>query len=87
VNSQVAGGINANLLRKNAGSSAGRKRKFELPLSGTKSELMQTTFASQADKWRKRVGVEPTDDTARCHPPVLKTVRTTGSHALPHGKH
>jgi hypothetical protein len=23
--------------------------------------------------WRKRVGVEPTGDTARCHPPVLKT--------------
>jgi len=29
------------------------------------------------------VGVEPTGDTARCHPPVLKTETITGPHALP----
>jgi hypothetical protein len=29
------------------------------------------------------VGVEPTGDTARCRPPVLKTVKLTGTHALP----
>lgn len=34
-------------------------------------------------KWRKRVGVEPTGDTVRCHPPVLKTGTITGPHALP----
>jgi hypothetical protein len=34
-------------------------------------------------KWRKRVGVEPTGDTVRCHPPVLKTGTITGLHALP----
>jgi hypothetical protein len=32
------------------------------------------------------VGVEPTDDTERCRPTVLKTVRITGPHALPHCK-
>ena len=35
-------------------------------------------------KWRKRVGVEPTDDRIACHPPVLKTGTITGPHALPH---
>ena len=29
------------------------------------------------------MGVEPTDDTERCRPPVLKTGRVTGPHALP----
>ena len=29
------------------------------------------------------MGVEPTGDTARCHPPVLKTGTITGPHALP----
>jgi len=29
------------------------------------------------------VGVEPTGDTARCRPPVLKTGTITGPHALP----
>jgi len=33
--------------------------------------------------WRKRVGVEPTGDIARCRPPVLKTGTITGPHALP----
>jgi len=33
--------------------------------------------------WRKRVGVEPTDDRSACHPPVLKTGTITGPHALP----
>ena len=35
------------------------------------------------NKWRKRVGVEPTGDAARRHPPVLKTGTITGPHALP----
>ena len=35
--------------------------------------------------WRKRVGVEPTDDRIACHPPVLKTGTITGPHALPLG--
>jgi len=30
------------------------------------------------------VGVEPTGDIARCHPPVLKTGTITGPHALPY---
>src|SRR5579864_2887809 len=34
-------------------------------------------------RWRKRVGVEPTGDIARCRPPVLKTGTITGPHALP----
>ena len=34
-------------------------------------------------KWRKRVGVEPTDDGSARHPPVLKTGTITGPHALP----
>ena len=29
------------------------------------------------------MGVEPIGDTARCHPPVLKTGTITGPHALP----
>ena len=29
------------------------------------------------------MGVEPTDDIARCRPPVLKTGTITGLHALP----
>jgi hypothetical protein len=29
------------------------------------------------------MGVEPIDDTARCHPPVLKTGQTTGPISLP----
>jgi hypothetical protein len=33
--------------------------------------------------WRKRVGVEPTDDGVTRHPPVLKTGTITGSYALP----
>ena len=33
--------------------------------------------------WRKRVGVEPTSDRVTCRPPVLKTGRITGPHALP----
>src|SRR6266480_4237368 len=33
--------------------------------------------------WRKRVGVEPTGDRKTCRPPVLKTGRITGPHALP----
>jgi hypothetical protein len=33
--------------------------------------------------WRKRVGVEPTDDGVTRRPPVLKTGRFTGTHALP----
>jgi len=35
------------------------------------------------DKWRKRVGVEPTSDRKTCHPPVLKTGMITGPRALP----
>ena len=35
------------------------------------------------NKWRKRVGVEPTSDRKTCHPPVLKTGTITGPHALP----
>jgi hypothetical protein len=38
---------------------------------------------SSTTNWRKRVGVEPTGDIARCHPPVLKTGTITGPHALP----
>ena len=34
-------------------------------------------------KWRKRVGVEPTGDRIACRPPVLKTGTITGPHALP----
>jgi hypothetical protein len=36
--------------------------------------------------WRKRVGVEPTDDGVTRRPPVLKTGRFTGTHALPEKK-
>src|ERR1700691_890789 len=35
------------------------------------------------DKWRKRVGVEPTGDRETCRPPVLKTGTITGPRALP----
>src|SRR5437773_5469094 len=35
------------------------------------------------EKWRKRVGVEPTGDRIACRPPVLKTGTITGPHALP----
>jgi hypothetical protein len=35
------------------------------------------------EKWRKRVGVEPTGDGIARHPPVLKTGTITGPHALP----
>jgi hypothetical protein len=38
------------------------------------------------EKWRKRVGVEPTGDRIACRPPVLKTGTITGPHALPHAK-
>src|SRR5215469_3618800 len=44
-------------------------------LSGIRKQLRS--------KWRKRVGVEPTDDRSACHPPVLKTGTITGPHALP----
>jgi hypothetical protein len=33
--------------------------------------------------WRKRVRVERTGDGVTRRPPVLKTVRFTGAHALP----
>jgi hypothetical protein len=36
-----------------------------------------------SETWRKRVGVEPTGDRKTCRPPVLKTGRITGPHALP----
>ena len=35
------------------------------------------------NKWRKRVGVEPTGDGVTRRPPVLKTGTITGPHALP----
>jgi len=35
------------------------------------------------NKWRKRVRVERTGDRLTCRPPVLKTGRITGPHALP----
>ena len=35
------------------------------------------------NKWRKRVGVEPTGDGIARRPPVLKTGTITGPHALP----
>src|SRR5580658_10565423 len=35
------------------------------------------------EKWRKRVGVEPTGDGVTRRPPVLKTGMITGPHALP----
>jgi hypothetical protein len=35
------------------------------------------------ERWRKRVGVEPTGDGIARHPPVLKTGTITGPHALP----
>src|SRR5450631_3612425 len=38
------------------------------------------------EKWRKRVGVEPTGNRIACHPPVLKTGTITGPHALPLGQ-
>ncbi len=38
------------------------------------------------NKWRKRVGVEPTDDGSARHPPVLKTGTITGPHALPYAR-
>ena len=34
-------------------------------------------------EWRKRVGVEPTDDWVTSRPPVLKTGTITGPCALP----
>ena len=43
----------------------------------------EPVWTFQAENWRKRVGVEPTDDRIACHPPVLKTGTITGPHALP----
>jgi hypothetical protein len=36
------------------------------------------------NKWRKRVGVEPTNDGIARRSPVLKTGTITGPHALPY---
>jgi len=46
-------------------------------------DLNPKRLKTPENKWRKRVGVEPTGDTARCRPPVLKTGTITGPHALP----
>jgi hypothetical protein len=46
-------------------------------------ERQQEKYAFGLIYWRKRVGVEPTDDTERCRPPVLKTGVITGLRALP----
>jgi hypothetical protein len=51
---------------------------------GVSFKCDQRTLTLLKTKWRKRVGVEPTNDTERCHPPVLKTGRVTGPRALPH---
>ncbi len=47
---------------------------------GSKRQAVLTHASSD---WRKRVGVEPTGDRKTCRPPVLKTGRITGPHALP----
>jgi hypothetical protein len=39
------------------------------------------------NKWRKRVGVEPTNDGIARRSPVLKTGTITGPHALPYALH
>jgi hypothetical protein len=47
------------------------------------SEICAMDVQLIQNKWRKRVGVEPTSDRKTCHPPVLKTGTITGPHALP----
>jgi hypothetical protein len=42
------------------------------------------TILSQDFRWRKRVGVEPTNDGIARRSPVLKTGTITGPHALPY---
>jgi hypothetical protein len=61
----------------------------------SKNKGATVTLTSHSDKspvtlwietWRKRVGVEPTDDGVTRRPPVLKTGRFTGTRALPQPK-
>ncbi len=49
----------------------------------THFEKCASVPAPKVQKWRKRVGVEPTGDRKTCRPPVLKTGTITGPHALP----
>ena len=59
--------------------------KFQGRSDGAEAQSTLVIFAAWklSDKWRKRVGVEPTGDRIACHPPVLKTGTITGPHALP----
>ncbi len=50
---------------------------------GPQRHVSSTQALLVIDKWRKRVGVEPTGDKRTCRPPVLKTGTITGPHALP----
>jgi hypothetical protein len=53
------------------------------PLRATASSARQEFQIAQEFSWRKRVGVEPTNDGIARRSPVLKTVAVTGPHALP----
>jgi hypothetical protein len=53
-------------------------------LSSTFNGTKVQVFSNDAGfRWRKRVGVEPTNDGIARRSPVLKTGTITGPHALP----
>ena len=63
-------------------NSSRRSEKSNRSIINRSRKLASDYFICK-DKWRKRVGVEPTVAAERRRPPVLKTGMITGPHALP----